>query len=159
MRCFSHTSNPIRYRNTLNPAKSFSFVSAASSTPPLEDLPPLLPLLLLLDVPFPDIEAVPMSPCLCPARGLKTLTRKSTALPRLCLPNGLLTFTRKTTQDVLASAPLTFTRKSTVPTRLYLPIVTFDSHSQVNTHVLSKCTPKNVLPKCTVKFISKPVHC
>ena len=28
-------------------------------------------------------------------------------------------------------------------------------HSQVNTNMLSKCTPKNVLPKCTVKFISK----
>ena len=28
-------------------------------------------------------------------------------------------------------------------------------HSQVNTNVLSKCTPKNVLPKCMVKFISK----
>ena len=159
MRCFFHTSNPIRYINTLIPAKLFSLVSATSSTPPLQDLPPPLPLLLLLDAPCPDVEAVPVSPCLCPPRGLKTFTRKSTARPRLCLKNGLLTFTFKSTQDVLASAPQTFTRKSTTPPRLCLPIVTFDFHSQVNTNVLSKCTPKNVLPKCTVKFISKPAHC
>ena len=158
MRCFCHTSNPMRYINTLIPAKLFSLVSAASSAPPLQDLPSSLPV-LLLDVPCPDVEAVSVSPCFCPPRGLKTFTRKSTALPRLCLPNGLLTFTRKSTQDVLASAPPTFTRKSSTPPRLCLPIVTFDFHSQVNTNVLSKCTPKNVLPKCMVKFISKSAHC
>ena len=151
---FFHTSNPMRYINTLIPAKLFSLVSAASSTPPLQDLPSPLPL-LLLDVPFPDVEGVPMSPCLCPPRGLKTFTRKSTALPRLCLPNGLLTFTHKSTQGVLANAAPTFTRKSSAPPRLCLPIVTFDFDSQVNMNVLSKCTPKNVLLKCTVKFVSK----
>ena len=57
------------------------------SVSPLQDLPPPLPLLLLLDVPCPDIEAVLVSPCLCPPRGLQTLTRKSTAPPRSCLPN------------------------------------------------------------------------
>ena len=149
----------MRYKNTLNPARLFSIVSAAFSTPPLQYLPPPLPLLLLLNVPFPNVEGVPVSSCLCPPRGLKTFTSKSTALPRLCSPNGLLNFTRKSTQDVLANAPLTFTRKSTAPPRLCLPIVTFDFHSQVNTNVLSKCTPRNVLPKCTVKFISKPAHC
>ena len=111
---FCLTSNHMRYINTLISAKLFSLVSAASSTPPL----------LLLDVPFLDVEAVPVSPCLCPPRGLKTFTHKSTALPRLCLPNGLLTFTHKSTQDVLASAPPTFTRKSTALPRLCLPPVT-----------------------------------
>ena len=144
----------MRYVNTLIPAKLFSLVSAASSTPPLQDLPSPLPL-LLLDVPFPAVEAVPVSPCLRPPRGLKTFTRKSTALPKLCLPNGLLTFTRKSTQDVLANAPPTFTPKSSAPPRLCLPILIFDFHSQVNMNMLSKCTPKNVLPKCSVKFISK----
>ena len=71
LRYFCHTSNPMRYINTLISAKLFSLVSAASSTPPLKDLPSPLPL-LLLDVPFPDIEAIPVSPCLCPPRGLKT---------------------------------------------------------------------------------------
>ena len=136
----------MRYIKTLNPAILFSLVSAASSTPPLQDLPPPLPLLLLLDVPCPDVKAVPVSPCLCPPRGLKTFTHKLTALPRLCLPNRLLTFTLKSTQDVLASAPLTFTRTSTAPPRLRLPIVTFDFHSQVNTNVLSKCTPRTCNP-------------
>ena len=144
----------MRYINTLIPAKLFSLVSAGSSTPPLQDLPSPLPL-LLLDVPCLDVEAVPVSPCLCPPIGLQTFTRKSTALPRLCLPNGLLTFTCKSTQDMLANAPPTFTRKSSAPPRLCLLIVTFDFHSQINTNVLSKCTPKNVLPKRTVKFISK----
>ena len=36
---------------------------------------------------------------------------------------------------------------------------TFDFHSQDTTNVQSKCTPKNVLPKCMVKFVSKPAHC
>ena len=67
----------------------------------------------------------------------------------------LLTFTHKLTQDVLASAPLTFTCKSTAPPRSCLPNVTVDFRSQVTTNVLSKCTPKNVQPKCTVKFISE----
>ena len=103
-----------------------------------------------------------MAPCLCPPRGLKILTHKSTALPRLCSPNELLTFTRKSTQDVLASAPLTFTRKSTQdvlasapltfthkstgPQRLCLPIMTFDFHSQVNTNVLSSAHPRLCYP-------------
>ena len=119
------------YINPLNRARLFSLVSAASSTPPLQDLPPPLPLLLLLEVPYPDVEAVPVSPSLCPPRGLKTPTRKSTALPRLCLPNVFLTFTRKSTQDVLASAPLTFTRKSTALPRLCLPngLLTFTRKS------------------------------
>ena len=112
---FCHTPNSMRYTKLLNRARLFSLVSAASSTPPLQGLP--LPLLLLLDVTFPDLEAVPVSPCLCPPRGLKTFTRKLTALPRLCLPNALLPFTRKSTRDVLASAPLTFTRKSTQVSR------------------------------------------
>ena len=159
MCCFCHTSNPMRYKNILNPARLFSLVSAASSTPPLQDLPPPLPLLLLLDVPRPDVEDVPVSPCLCPPRGLKTFACKLTARSRLCSPNRLLTFTRKSTQDVLASASLTFTHKSIAPPRLCLPIVTFDFNSHVNMKLLSKCTPKNVLPKCTVKFICKPAHC
>ena len=125
-------------------------VECAFATQDLPSPPPLF----LLDVPFPDIETVPVSPCLCPPRGLKIFTHKSTALPRLCLPNGLLTFTHKSTQDVLASAPLTFPHKSTAPPRLCLPPVTLPS-LEVNTNVLSKCAPKNVLPKCTVKFISK----
>ena len=105
------------------------------------------------DVTCPDVEAVPVSPCLCTPRGLKTFTHKSTALPRLCLPNALLPFTRKSTRDVLASAPLTFTRKSTALPRLCFSIVTLQFHSQVTTNVLSKCTPKNVLSKCTVKLV------
>ena len=100
--------------------------------------------------------------------------RGRSSVTLLIPPRGLKTFTCKVTQDVLASAPLTFTRKSTAHPRscfpnalltftrkstalprLCLPIVIFDFHSQVNTNVLSKSTPKNVLPKCTVKFISK----
>ena len=106
-----HSSNLLRYLRSLDWAQIISLISAATSTPPLQDLPPPLPLLLLLDVTFPDVEAVPVSPCLCPPRGLQTFTRRSTASPRSCLPN-----------------------------------VTFDFHSQVTTNVLSKCTPKNVLP-------------
>ena len=130
MRCICHTSNPMRYINTLFPANSFSLVSAASSTPPLQDLPSPPPL-MLLDVPCSDVKAVPVSPCLCPRIGLKTFTCKSTALPRLCLPNGLLTFTRKSTQDVLASALPTFTRKSTALPTLCLPngLLTFTRKS------------------------------
>ena len=121
MHHFCHTSNSMRYINPLNLARLFSLISAATPTPPLQDLPPPLPLLLLLDVPCPDVKVVPVSPCLCPPRGLQTFTRKSTAPPSSCLPNTLLTFTRKSTQDVLASAPLTFTHKSTAPPRSCLP--------------------------------------
>ena len=84
MHYFCHTSNSMRYINPLNRARLFSLVSAASSTPPLQDLPPPLPLLLLLDVPFPDFEAVPVSPCLCPPRGLQTFTKRVTLPLKTC---------------------------------------------------------------------------
>ena len=35
-----------------------------------------------LDVPCPEFEAVPVSPCLCPPRRLQTFTRKSPCLSR-----------------------------------------------------------------------------
>ena len=66
------------------------------------------------DVPYPDFEAVPVSPYLYPPRGQQTFTRKSLHLPRTCLKmNRWLSLTSQLTyQDVLASVPLTFTRKS-----------------------------------------------
>ena len=61
---------------SLDLAQIISLISAAASTTPLQDLPPPLPLLLLLDVPCPDIEADLVLPCLYPPRGLQTFTRK-----------------------------------------------------------------------------------
>ena len=128
----------MRYINTLTPAKLFSLVSATSSTSPLQDLPSPLPL-LLLDILCPDVEAVPVSPCLCPLRGLKTLTRESTALPRLHLPNELLTFTHMSTQDVL-QVHFRLSLASQLHFQDCARQTDSDFHSQVNSRRASKCT-------------------
>ena len=69
-----HSSNLLRYIRSLDRAQIMSHLAA--STTPLQDLPPRLPLLLLLDVLCPDVEADPVLPCLCPPRELQTFTRK-----------------------------------------------------------------------------------
>ena len=87
-----------------------SLTSAAASTTPLQDLPSPPPLLLLLDVPYPDLKSL----YLCRLARIQqedrsSCTRKSTSPLKNLLANAPLTFTRK---SVLASVPLTFTRKS-----------------------------------------------
>ena len=88
-----HSSNLLRYMRSLRWAQIISLTSAAITTTSLQDLPPPLPLLLLLDVPCLDFEAVPVSPYSCPPRGPQTFTSKSL-----------------TSQNVLTSAPLTFSQ-------------------------------------------------
>ena len=74
MRCFCHTSNPIRYKNTLNPAKLFNHRPASTLTTPLQDWSPPSPLLQLLDVPCPVDRC-----CSCSA--LLVSTKRTAALP------------------------------------------------------------------------------
>ena len=81
-------------------------------------------------IPSPDFEAVPVSPCLCPPRGLQTFTLKSV-----------------TSQGVLASAPLTFTHKSPHLSRRACNC-TIDFHSQVSHLSRRAC-------KCTIDFHSQ----
>ena len=78
-----HYSNLLRYIRSLEWAKLFSLISAATSTTPLQDLPLPLPLLLLLEVPCPDFERLfLLSPCVCPPGGPLTFTHKSSHLSR-----------------------------------------------------------------------------
>ena len=122
------------YIRSLDWAKLIGHTSAAASTTPLQDLPSPPPLLLLLDVPFPDLKSL----ILCHLGRVhqedrSSFTRKSTSLLKNVLAKALLSFTRKSThfQDrackctfnfhsevtsslkiVLASALVTFTHKS-----------------------------------------------
>ena len=124
-----HSSNLLRYIRSLDWARIISLTSTTASTTPLQDLPPPLPLLLLQDVPCPDVKAVPVLPCLCPPRGLQTFTSKSPCPSRHARKRPL-TFTIKsvTSQDMLASAPSTFTRKSSHLSRCACKC-TIDIHS------------------------------
>ena len=117
----------------MGPKSSVSPLLPAASTTPLQDLPSLPPLLLPLDVPGPDLQSL----FLCRLARVhqedcSSYTRKSThSQDRACkctfdfhsevtsplkivLTSALFTFTpcQVTSQDVLASAPLTFTHKS-----------------------------------------------
>ena len=124
---------PPGYIRSLEWAKLFSLTSAVTSTTPLQDLPSPPPLLLLLDVPFPDLKNL----FLCRLARVhqedrSSFTRKSSSLSRTCLPkhsrlsitsqlalkivlaSALLTFPQVTSplKNVLANALVTFTRKS-----------------------------------------------
>ena len=108
---------------------------AAASTTPLQDLPSPPPLLLLLDVPFPDLK----SSFLCRIALVhqddrSSCTRKSTSPLKNVLANAPLTFTRNSTsplKNMLANAPLTFTRKLS-HSQASARKCTVDFHSQVN---------------------------
>ena len=122
------------YIRSLEWARIISLTSAAASTTPLQDLPSPPPLLLLLDIPWPDLKSLflfhlarvhqedcssfthkptsPLKNVLANAR----LTRKLTSPLKNVLASAPLTFTCKSTsplKNVLANAPLTFTHKST----------------------------------------------
>ena len=107
-----------------------SLICATTSTTPLHDLSSTPPLLLHLDVPFPDLKSL----FLCHLARVHQEHRSS--------------FTRKSAsplKNVLAKAPLTFTRKSTLSQdRAYN--CTFDLHSQVTSPL------KNVLASALLTF-------
>ena len=131
-----HSSNLLRYIRSLDWAKIISLISAAASTTPLQNLPPPLPLLLLLDVPFPDVEADPMLPCLCPPRGLQMFTRKWP-----------LTFTLKSVISQRAcECTIDFLRKS--------PHLSRRAHEWPLTFTLKSLTSQRAF-KCTVTFTLK----
>ena len=130
-----HSSSLLRYIRSLDWAQILSLISAAASTTPLQDLPSPPPLLLLLDVPCPDLQSL----ILCRLARVhqedcSSSTRKSThSQDRACkctfdiqsevtsplknvLANVLVTFTHKSAsplKNVLAKALTTLTRKST----------------------------------------------
>ena len=144
-------------------AQIISLISAATSTTSLQDLLPPLSLLLLLDVPCPDFEAVPVSPCLCPPRGPLTFTLKSLASQNV-LRSAPLTFTLKSvaSQDVLTSAPLTFTLKSvTSQDMLASAPLTFTLKSVTSEDMLASAslTFTNKSPQCELLPFGKARHC
>ena len=200
-----HSSNLLRYLRSLDWAQLFSLVSTASSTPLLQELTPPLPLLLLLDVPCPDVEAVPVSSIVSTKRTADFHSQVS-CTSKIVLVKQTLDFHSQvnsrraskctsqfhsqvncTSKIVLAKWTLDFhsrvnSRRANKCTshlhsqvnsgraskcishfhsqgnctsKIVLANVTFDFHSLVITNVLSKCTPKNMLPKCTVTFVAQ----
>ena len=108
--------------------------SAAASTTPLQDLPSPPPLLLLLDVPFPDLKNLFLC---CLARvhqeDRNSFTRKSTSPLKNVLAKALLTFTRKSTHSQERACKCTFDFYSQVnlTSQERACMFTFDFPSQV----------------------------
>ena len=130
-----HSSNllVLGYIRSLEWARIITLTSAAASTTPLQDLPSPPHLLLLLDVPCPD---------------LKSLFQCRLARVH---QDDCSSFTRKSTsplKNVLANAPLTFTRKSTYSQERACKC-SFDFHSQVN------FTSQEHACQCTFDFHSQ----
>ena len=114
--------------------QSFSLTSTAVSTTPLQDLPSPPNLLLLLDVPFPDLQSFFLSRLarIHQEDHSSSTCRSTHSQDRACkftfdfnsevtsplknvLANSLVTFTHKSAlplKNVLAKALSTFTRKS-----------------------------------------------
>ena len=101
------------------PSPIISLTSAAASTTPLWDLPSPPPLLLLLDVPCPDLKSLTLKrvsqhsqerPC----KYTIDFHSQVNPLSRTCLQmhRWLLLASQLTLKNVLANAPLTFTHKS-----------------------------------------------
>ena len=111
-----HSSNLLGYIRSLEWAKFISLTSAAASTTPLQDLPSPPPLLLLLDVPFPDLKSLFLCYFACVHQeDRSSFTCKSTSPPRPCLPSATFDFHSEVTsplKSILANALLTFTHKS-----------------------------------------------
>ena len=109
------SSNLLGYIRSLEWAKSICLTPAAASTTPLQDLPSPPLLLLLLDVPFPDLKSLFLHR-LAPVHqeDRSSFTRKSThSQERAC--KCTFDFHSQVTsplKNVLASALLTFTHKS-----------------------------------------------
>ena len=144
------------YIRILECAKIISLTSAATLATPLQDFPSPPPLLLLLDVPCPDLKSL----FLCHLAHVhqedsSSFTRKSTSPPRSCLPSATFDFHSEVTSPVknlLANALLTLTRKSTSPPRSCLPSVTSDFHSEVTSPL------KNMLANALLTFTQKSLH-
>ena len=121
-----------------------SLTSPAASTTPLQDLPSPPPLLLLLDVPFPDLKSL----LLCHIARVHQEDRsscspKQTSSLKNVLANVQLTFTRKSThsQERACNAPMTFTRKST-HSQECAHKCTLDFHSQVTSLLIPSHSEK-----------------
>ena len=127
-----HASNLLGYIRSLEWARIISLTSAPASTTSLQDLPPPLPLLLLLDVPCPDFEAVPVSPaCVHQEDSRLSLTSHFTYQERVCkctvdfhsLSSHLSRRARKCTIDFCSQSPVTSQERACK--------CTVDFHSQV----------------------------
>ena len=132
-----HSSNLLGYIRSLAWSKIISLTSAAASTTPLQDFPSPTPLLLLLDVPFPDLKSLFLCRLACVHQeDCSSFTCKSTS----------------PLKSVLAKAPLTFTRKSTHSQDRACKC-TFDFHSEVTSPL------KNMLASALLTFTHKSLRC
>ena len=128
-----HASNLLGYIRSLEWARIISITSAPASTTSLQDLPPPLPLLLLLDVPFPDFFLYHPA-CIHQEDSRLSLASRFTYQDRAC----------KCTVDFhsLSSCLSRRARKCTI-----------DFHSQVQSHL------KNMLASALLTFTNKTPHC
>ena len=146
MRWFYHTSNPMRYTNTLFPAKLISHRPAFTLTTLLQDCAPPSPLLLHLEVPCPVDHC-----CSCSA--LLVSTKRTAALPWRG-PNHCSRMCSLTHHQCRCNIFLAIVNYIST---FLLPLPSTSQHfgfpSQFCTQdVLSKCTPKNMLSKCMVNL-------